>query len=195
MRVSCLLLAAGLSLPALAGADDIRVTSEAVTGSEVPWSIVEATIAAPAAAVWSVVSTCADYDKTMPNIGRSRELSRTGDEASSFTTVCEVTADLPFPFSDLTSVNRAVHTVEPGKRYVRAWTMVRGDYDFNEGSWTIVALDERTSRATYRLRVRPKMPVPDSMLGTFQEKTMPKIIERLRARTAASRVAAPLPPR
>jgi ribosome-associated toxin RatA of RatAB toxin-antitoxin module len=186
MRVLPLLLAGCFSLPGLA-ADDITVTSEAVAGSEVPWSIVEATIAAPAAAVWAIVSNCADYRASMPNIAQSRELSRTGDPSSSFTTMCEVTADLPFPFSDLTSVNRAVHTVEPGKRYVRAWTMVRGDYDFNEGSWTIVPLDERTSKATYRLRVRPKISVPDSMLGIFQAQTMPKIIARLRARTAATR--------
>jgi ribosome-associated toxin RatA of RatAB toxin-antitoxin module len=192
MRALPFVLAGCFSLPGLA-AEDITVTSEAVAGSEVPWSIVEATIPAPAAAVWAIVSNCAEYRASMPNIAQSRELSRTGDPSSSFTTMCEVTADLPFPFSDLTSVNRAVHTVEPGKRYVRAWTMVRGDYDYNEGSWTIVALDERTSRATYRLRVRPKMPVPDSMLGTFQAKTMPRIIERLRAHTAATRVAAPIP--
>ena len=178
--------------PALA-ADDIKVWSEKVDGSDIPWSNVEAQIDAPAAMVWSLVSTCNDYKKTMPSIAAAHELSRTGDPSSSFTTVCSVTADLPFPLSDLTSVSRAVHTVEPGKRYVRAWKMESGDYDFNEGSWTITAIDERRSRATYRLRVRPKMAVPDSMLGVFQGGTMPKIIERLRATTQQMQAAAPPP--
>jgi ribosome-associated toxin RatA of RatAB toxin-antitoxin module len=183
MRVVLAALACSLSVTALA-ADDIKVWSEPVAGSDVPWSIVEGTIAAPAPVVWGIVSNCNDYQKNMPSIAGARELSRTGDPSSSFTTVCEVTADMPFPLSDLTSVSKAVHTVEPGKRYVRAWTMISGDYDYNEGSWTIVSVDDKTSKATYRLRVRPKMPVPDSMLGTFQAGTMPKIIQKLRARTA-----------
>lgn len=192
MRVVLAALACSLSVPALA-ADDIKVWSEKVAGSDVPWSIVEATIAAPAPVVWGIVSSCSDYKKNMPSIAGARELSRTGDPSSSFTTVCEVTADMPFPLSDLTSVSEAVHTVEPGKRYVRAWTMIRGDYDYNEGSWTIVSVDDKTSKATYRLRVRPKMPVPDSMLGTFQAGTMPKIIQKLRARTAELQATSPRP--
>jgi ribosome-associated toxin RatA of RatAB toxin-antitoxin module len=192
MRLALAALACCLSVPALA-ADDIKVWSEQVAGSDVPWSIVEATIAAPAPLVWGLVSNCSDYKKNMPSIAGARELSRTGDPSSSFTTVCEVTADLPFPLSDLTSLSKAVHTVEPGKRYVRAWTMISGDYDYNEGSWTVVAVDDKTSKATYRLRVRPKMPVPDSMLGTFQAGTMPKIIQKLRARTAELQATPPQP--
>jgi ribosome-associated toxin RatA of RatAB toxin-antitoxin module len=192
MRSVLAALAFCLSVPANA-ADDIKVWSEKVAGSDVPWSIVEATIPAPAPLVWGIVSNCNDYKKNMPSIAGARELSRTGDPSSSFTTVCEVTADFPFPLSDLTSVSKAVHTVEPGKRYVRAWTMISGDYDYNEGSWTVVAVDDRTSRATYRLRVRPKMPVPDSMLGSFQAGTMPKIIEKLRARSRELQSTAPTP--
>jgi ribosome-associated toxin RatA of RatAB toxin-antitoxin module len=192
MRFVLAALACCLSTPSFAD-DGIKVWSEKVSGSDIPWSIVEADIAAPASLVWGLVSACNDYKKNMPSIASARELSRTGDSSSSFTTVCEVTADLPFPLSDLTSVSKAVHTVEPGKRYVRAWTMISGDYDYNEGSWTVVAVDDKTSRATYRLRVRPKMPVPDSMLGTFQAGTMPKIIDRLRNRTREMQASQPQP--
>jgi ribosome-associated toxin RatA of RatAB toxin-antitoxin module len=180
-----------VALPA-AAADDVKVWAEPVAGSDVPFSIVEASIDAPASVVWSIVSACNDYTKTMPSIAESKELSREGDPSSSFTTVCSVTADMPFPISDLTSVTRARHTVEVDKRYERRWTMLNGDYEYNEGSWTVVALTPMTSKATYRLRVRPKLPVPDSMLGTFQSGTMPKIMDGLR-RLAKERAAKAAP--
>ena len=170
-------------------ADGIKTWSEPVAGSAISWSIVEATIDAPASMVWGIVSACNDYQRTMPSIAKARELSREGDPSSSFTTVCEVTADLPFPMSDLTSVNKAVHTVEADKRYVRRWQMLRGDYEFNEGSWTVAATSPTQTLATYRIRVRPKMPVPDSMLGTFQAATLPKIIDHLRARVRELRAS------
>ena len=172
--------------------DGIRVWSTPVAGSDVPWSAVEALIDAPADVVWELVSNCDNYEATMPSIANAKELSRKGDVNSSFETVCEVTADLPFPLPDLTSVSRANHKVTPGASYVRSWTMLRGDYDYNEGSWSIAAVNPRQSKATYKLRVRPKMPVPDSMLGTFQAGTMPKIIKGLRVKAAA--LAAKRPP-
>jgi ribosome-associated toxin RatA of RatAB toxin-antitoxin module len=170
-------------------ADGIKTWSEPVADSAISWSIVEATIDAPASMVWGIVSSCNDYQRTMPSIAKARELSREGDPSSSFTTVCEVTADLPFPMSDLTSVSKAVHTVEADKRYVRRWQMMRGDYEFNEGSWTVAATSPTQTLATYRIRVRPKMPVPDSMLGSFQAATLPKIIAHLRSRVREMRAA------
>jgi ribosome-associated toxin RatA of RatAB toxin-antitoxin module len=174
----------GIAGAARAG-EDIRVWSEPVTGSDTPWAIVESVVDAPPADVWSLVSRCADYSKHMPRIAASRELSREGDESKSFSTTCEVTADLPFPLSDLTSVSRADHTVVPGERYVRRWQMVRGDYDVNEGSWTLVALDGgKRTKATYRIRARPKIPLPDKMLASAQQGTLPDLMRSLRAHFA-----------
>ena len=185
MRIAS--LAAGLVIvfhgfvPAAAFANDgIRVWAEKVAGSDIPVSAVEATINAPAAVVWGIVSNCNDYKKTMISIADAKELSRDGDEDRAFTVVCQVTADLPFPLPDLTSVTRASHTVVPEKHYQRKWQYLRGDYEFNEGSWTVVAVDDTHSKATYRLRAKPKMPVPDSLLGSFQQGTMPKIMTKLR---------------
>lgn len=170
-------------------ADGIKTWSEPVADSAISWSIVEATIDAPASMVWGIVSSCNDYPRSMPSIAKARELSREGDPSSSFTTVCEVTADLPFPMSDLTSVSKAVHTVEIDKRYVRRWQMIRGDYEFNEGSWTVAATSPTQTLATYRIRVRPKTPVPDSLLGTFQASMLPKIIAQLRGRVRELRAS------
>jgi ribosome-associated toxin RatA of RatAB toxin-antitoxin module len=182
--VVSLLLLTTSSLPARADDDGIRVWTEPVAGSEIPWAIVEGVIDAPPDAVWAIVSRCNDYGKNMPRVAAARELSRSGDEATSFTTTCEVTADLPFPLPDLTSVNKAQHTIEPGKRYVRQWSLVRGDYSLNEGSWTLVAVDDgKKTKTTYRLRVRPNVPLPDGLLSQAQRNTMPDMIRNLRNKT------------
>ena len=97
--------------------------------------------------------------------------------------------------SDLTSVNRAEHTVEPGVRYVRRWKMLSGDYDLNEGSWTLVALDGGArTKVTYRLRAKPRVPLPDAMLRQVQAGTLPDMMRNLRAQAASSAVASPPSP-
>src|SRR5205823_4467726 len=111
-------------------------------GSDVPYSAVEASIDARPAEVWEILSHCANYSKTMPRIARSAELWREGDESKEWTAKCTVTAAIPFPFSNLTGITLARHTVIPGVKYVREWSLVSGDYDFNNGSWTVVAIDE-----------------------------------------------------
>jgi hypothetical protein len=185
-----------LTVSSTASASEPKVWSEKVAGSEIPFSVGEITIAAPAEVLWQIVSRCGDYKKTMVRIAASKELSRTGD-ALSFVTRCEVTADLPFPLSDLTSINKAEHTVEPGKKYLRKWALESGDYDINEGSWTLLVVDEKTTKALYRLRVKPKLPVPDGMLAGLQKDTLPKLLTNLRDRGEAaaktSTVSAPPP--
>src|SRR5258706_6833630 len=140
---------------AAAAAAEIKTWTEPENAAGAPTYAAEGIIDAPPAAVWALVSRCADYAVTMPSISASKELSRTGDEHSKFTTVCEVTADVPFPFSDLTSVSRATLTVdEKSGHYSRAWQLIRGDYDVNEGSWRLVPLDGGTRTVvTYRITV------------------------------------------
>src|SRR5262249_28891574 len=106
-----LLCAASAIRGAAAATDEIRTWTETQSDSA-PTYVAEGVVDAPPAAVWAIVSKCADYVKNMPSIAASRELSREGDEHSAFTTVCEVTADVPFPFSDLTSVTRAKLTID-----------------------------------------------------------------------------------
>jgi ribosome-associated toxin RatA of RatAB toxin-antitoxin module len=175
------------SFAARAGDDGIQVWTEPVAGSETPVAVVQAVVDAPPAALWEIISRCADYKNRMPRIASSKELSRSGDEHKAFTTTCEVTADLPFPLSDLTSVNRAEHIVEPGVRYVRSWKLISGDYDLNEGSWTLVALDGGArTKVTYRLRAKPRVPLPDAMLRQVQQGTLPDMMRNLRAQTAGA---------
>jgi hypothetical protein len=116
----------------------------------------------------------------------SRELSRSGDESTQFNADCEVTADAPFPFSDLTSVSRATMTVDAQSGgYTRTWTLIRGDYEVNDGSWSLVPVDGGTkTRVTYRIHVKPKLTLPDSLIQSAQSSRLPQVIQQLRDRTA-----------
>src|SRR6267142_2392872 len=177
------LLAAIVIGRAAVAADDIKTWTEPESAGA-PTYVAEGIVDAPPAEVWKLVSKCADYVKNMPSIAASRELSREGDERTKFTTVCEVKADVPFPFSDLTSVSRATMTVDAGNGYTRAWTLIRGDYEVNDGSWRLVAVDGGAkTKVTYRIHVKPNLPLPDSLIARSQRITLPQVIQYLRDRT------------
>jgi ribosome-associated toxin RatA of RatAB toxin-antitoxin module len=177
-------LASALCGAAAAASDEIKTWTE--PGADAPTYVAEGVVHAPPARVWALVSKCADYVKNMPRVAASRELSREGDERTKFTTVCEVAFDAPFPFSDLVSVSRATMTVDDEAGvYTRTWTFLRGDYDVNDGSWRLVPVDGGAkTQVTYRIHAKPKLPLPDSLIATAQEQTLPQVIERLRERTA-----------
>ena len=167
--------------------EGVKVWTEKVAGSNIPFSVAEGVIDAPAAVVWAIVSDCNNYKTTMTNILSSQELSRAGDNVE-----CKVTADLPFPLPDLTSRTKAVHTIAPDKSYLRKWSLIEGDYTINEGSWAVTAIDATHCKASYRLRVQPNIPVPDSLLTTFQNTAMPRVINNIRVQSA-KRLAASAP--
>jgi ribosome-associated toxin RatA of RatAB toxin-antitoxin module len=185
-----LILFAGCFARAAAGTDDVRTWTETGNGGAAPTYVAEGIVDAAPAQVWALVSKCADYTKNMPNIVASEELSRQGDERSKFSAVCRVTADIPFPFSDLTSVSRATMTVDADGGYTRAWTLIDGDYQANEGSWHLVPIEGGAKTVvTYRIRAVPKLPLPDSLIASSQKTLLPQVIQRLRDRTAKAPAA------
>lgn len=154
-------------VPAKIATGDVWVTSTpSKTGDGAPTFEAHALIDAPPAVVWSVVSRCADYRRHMPRIAESAELKRDGNSVT-----CRVTADMPFPIPDLTSVSQAVHTADVAAgNYQRAWTLVEGDYDVNEGAWILKSTGAgKQTYAIYRLRVKPKLPVPAGLAALFQK--------------------------
>lgn len=182
------LFVAAVGARAVEAPGEIKTWTEAETGGA-PTYVAEGVVAASPAQVWALVSRCADYVRNMPSISASKELSREGDESTKFTTVCEVAADVPFPFSDLVSVSRATLTVDAKSgNYTREWTLIRGDYEVNDGSWRLAPVDGGAkTQVTYRIHVKPKLPLPDSMIRSTQETRLPQVIEYLRDRTAAQR--------
>ena len=170
-----------LASAASADDDDIKVSQQKFPDSDVPFNVVEGTVNAPPEAIWAVVSKCADYSKTMPRIIKSKELSREGDEATTWKAKCEVTADLPFPLSDLTGITLATHKVEGGGKFSREWTLVSGDYDINHGAWKIQGIDDnKKSLVTYKIRVKPKISLPTSWMVSAQKSALKDVILRMR---------------
>ena len=157
----------------------ILVSSVPVAGSSEPEHVVRAIVFSPPASVWRVVSECGHFKERLPHIAASAELSRVGP-----TVTCQVTVAMPFPIANLTSVTEAIHDERPD-RMSRTWKLVRGDFEFNDGSWTVESYrGGAASLVTYRLHVKPKTIVPGFLRNMAQEKTLPELMERVRTEAA-----------
>ena len=169
-------------------AGEVIITNEKVDGSSLPRVTATGVIDAAPEKVWALIEDCEQYEKTMVRIADAKLLERDGG-----TFVCRVTADLPWPVPNLTSETRAVHTVEPGVRWERKWTMIKGDYHANSGSWTLTPFkgDSKRTLARYQLHVDPKIHVPDAFITTGQRKSLPDLFAKLRDQTVAKQAKAP----
>lgn len=163
-------------------AGEVIVTTHDV-GAELPQAEVQAVINAPPAAVWKIVDDCANYKRNMPRIADSKLLQRNGNVAT-----CQVTVDMPMPFSNLTSVSEATSTAGP-PQWKRVWKMIRGDYKRNEGSWVLTPFDAAGTRtkAVYKVLAIPNVSLPNFVLRKAQQGALPDMIERIRAATAGAK--------
>ena len=187
MIALALLLLSGVDTLALTDAERARLDQGEIiiTNSAAPDHIgrvatARAVIDAVPEKVWPLVWDCSRFSQTMPSIAKSEMV-----EHSERSTLCRVVADLPFPFSDLTSLSRAVLEVEPGVRWQRAWTLVEGDYTVNQGSFTLVPWGQGKTLATYRIDARPKVPLPDWLLAKIQADRLPEMMVRIRKHATA----------
>lgn len=162
----------------LAGGE-ILVTTEDVSGSEVPRITVVGVVNAAPERIWAIVSDCNTYKQNLPRIDSARLLRREGSNY-----YCEVTVDLPFPMSNLTAQTRATHTVGPPE-WKREWTLLSGDYQRNDGAWILRPFQGDSSRTlvTYIVHAEPNNRVPNAVRRRAQESSMPGVIERLRELT------------
>jgi len=143
--------------------------------------VLRAVLNAPPARVWRLVSNCGNFARTMPRIKASREISRRRDGNGVEHVVCRTTVDMPFPYSDPTSVTEAIHTVK-NDRWSRRWWLLRGDYKENKGSWVLTPFkrDPQRTFLTYRVIGVPKAWVPDWIRRSAQKRTLPRMIQRFR---------------
>jgi ribosome-associated toxin RatA of RatAB toxin-antitoxin module len=158
---------------------EVVITTRAVKGSETPETTGKAVIDAPPAKVWSIVSRCADYHRTMPRIKASKEVSRNGGKI-----VCEVTIIMPAPYSNLTATTDVTH-VEAAPKFTRSWKLISGDYKINQGSWVLTPYknDPKRTLAIYTVLAEPKVYIPGWIRKAAQKKSLPEMMERLRQQT------------
>ena len=190
------LLAATLLIATSAGAADksesarlergeIIVRQTPVKGSDMPAATVKAIIEAPPEKIWAVIDKCARYKKVMPRTAESKELSRKGPVVH-----CRITVELPFPFSNLTSTTKAVHTTRKGY-WQRAWTLVEGDYKINSGSWTLTSHGDTGKRTmvVYRMHAEPNVSLPVWLQKRAARSTLPGLIKAVDKAVGARRPA------
>lgn len=129
----------------------------------------------------AIMVDCAKFDRFMP-----RTLSSSISDKSDNGAVCDVLVDMPFPFDDLRSVVKTHWgSPKPGV-WTRSWTLLRGSFNRNEGSWTVLSTPKPTeSIVVYEASVDPKIAIPDFILRTAQVNTVPDLMQALlnRART------------
>lgn len=160
------------------GAGEIIVKTSEVKGTSTPKLRAMAVVDAAPEKIWPIIDKCADYPKTMVRIAAAEELSRKGK-----TVRCRVTVDMPFPLGDLTAVTEATHTVKPGELWERKWKLVEGDYRLNSGSWRLVPFDDAKTRTlvVYEVHAEPNISIPDGIKKAAQQKSIPELMENLRA--------------
>ncbi len=129
--------------------------------------------------VWSAVRNCEHYDEFMPRMKRSVQESREGN-----TTLCRFEVSLPFPLSNLHSEVRSVEHDLPDGGFQRSWSLVRGDYERNHGSWTLLpwGADRAHTLAIYEIDLKPNLLVPDFIVQRLQTRTLSDMFDALRRR-------------
>jgi uncharacterized protein YndB with AHSA1/START domain len=177
-----------LAVPGVAAAGDeprldrgeIVVESRPVRGSDYQEVVARGVIDAPPTRVWKLLTHCARFRRTLPRILASKELSRKTD-GDVVRVVCQITADMPWPYSDLTEVTEARLTVKDGV-WRRSWRLLRGDYKENQGSWELRRFrgGERRTLLTYRAIVVPTSWVPGWIRRAAQRRTLPQMYRRFR---------------
>ena len=152
-------------------AGEIYVRKVKVQNSSMPQIVAEGIIKTSPDSLWTVVSDCENFKKTMENIKHSKHLGfKNGLKR------CELIVDLPFPLGDLRSVVDVKLKKSNGK-YYRSWTLVEGDYNKNEGEWYLEARSDGYTFLRYTVHVEPKISVPNYILGVAQKSKIPGVFE------------------
>lgn len=179
---------AALVCPALAADErrlslgEIIVTSTAVEHFKEKQIRLEAVINAAPERVWGIVSDCANFKTTMPTISASEELSHEGNVV-----VCRSTLDLQWPLPNLDATTRVVQIVGDG-RWTADWTLVSGDYKYNQGSWNLTTFQADPTRTlvVYEVLVAPKIAVPAALELFGKTRALPNMIRGLRTQLGVS---------
>lgn len=145
-------------------------------------AIAKGVIEAPVAKVWPAVRDCAHFKEFMPRTVDSKLLSD-GDEGMR----CLVVIDMPWPISDLEAESLSTIEELPGGAYKRSWTLVKGSFTRNNGSYLVEPFkgDPNRSLLTYTVDVNPKIAIPDAILKAAQTGSLPEVFVKVGERVGA----------
>jgi len=159
---------------------EIVVKTGEKKGSKYPTILAMALIDVKPSQLWSVISDCRTYKDNLPSTVSSDRLKRWGDKKER----CKIVISVPL-LPNLTAVTDSVMSVEPDKKYVRAWKLLKGDYKKNAGSWTLMPFEgpDRTL-VVYKAHVEPKMDVPPKIQKMAIRNSLPQLFKKLRRKMA-----------
>lgn len=133
-------------------------------------------IDAPTTEVWPILKECEHFMHFMPKMKKSAMLDENGER------LCHTELRLPFPLTDLWSDTRSVYK-DDGTSFMRAWTLVRGTYHRNSGSWHVLPWGDGTKTlVVYTIDSDPKMIVPDALIRSAQTGSLPDVFAAIRKR-------------
>ena len=140
-------------------------------------------IDAPSSEVWPVLRDCQHFYLFMPRTKDSSVKEEPGGP------LCHVELRLPFPLMNLWSDTRSVFREEPVGHFHREWTLVRGTYRRNSGSWTLIpwGAEQKKTLVVYAIDSDPAILIPDGILRSAQTGSLPEVFSAIRKRVVAVR--------
>lgn len=140
-------------------------------------------IDAPSTEVWPVLRDCQHFATFMPRMQSSSLKEEAG------TTLCHVELKLPFPLMNLWSDTKSVQREEPAGHFHRAWTLVRGSYRRNSGSWSVLpwGAEGKKTLVIYAIDSDPIILIPDGILRSAQTGSLPEVFSAIRKRVVTMR--------
>ena len=173
-------------IPNLSSKEATRVTGGEViirrlspTGGDGVAARAFAVVKAPTTKVWPVLRDCQHFKAFLPRTKESILKSRVGQ-----TSVCYTKIDMPFPFSDLWADVKSVEKTLPAGMFGRSWTLLKGTYKRNNGSWIVKPWGKlgKDSLLIYEIDIDPDTSVPDFIIRKAQTSTLPDLFEAIRRR-------------
>lgn len=165
-------------------ANEVVVREVTPTDNKGVAAVSMALIDAPTTEVWPVLRDCQHFSTFMPKTKKSVIVEENGEK------LCHIELRLPFPLTDLWAETRSVIREEPTGHFLRSWSLVRGLYHRNNGSWHVLPWAEgKKTLVVYTLDTDPKMIVPDALIRSAQTGSLPDVFVAIRKRVVDLRKA------
>lgn len=158
---------------------EILITPQKPTDDSGVAAIAMGVVNAPIDRVWPVVRDCQHFSKFMPRAKKSELRSQTGNKM-----ICFIEISMPVPLSNLESEVTSIVTENADGSFKRTWTLNKGNYKRNSGSWEAYPWGDAKNQTLliYRLDVDPDMSIPDAILRKAQTGSLPDMFNAVRAR-------------